>query len=1119
MSGPTCRGSCCSGIGTSTPTPIWNRPGLPALGYRVGTYGQFLDSMLARLSGDSHPQLATLTTREPDDPSIALLDGWAVIADILTFYQERIANEGYLRTAVEEESLARLGTLVGHRPRPALAAGTFLAYTLDPGTRSTVPAGSQVKSAPPPGGLPQTFETSEDLTARAEWNRLPVQQTGLPGITPDTAGSLPLLELSGVHPTIGAGDRLLFTFTTPDHNCLRVVSAGRPDPQPGRTEVDLEVPGAVERYADSLGRLAGAIETATPEPSAEGIAVRDAIELSAEAAQALAGLLDAAHGRGSLPDPSTIAPAFGSPLTALTREIGAAQTQGKHELEKHLNAVAEAARAAMAAATEAAAEAGAEAAAEAADTEAVAPTPAEPEPPEQPAAGAAEAVTVVLPAPGFAAAAAPGTLAAAAPTTAPAPAPSLPGPLQAGQVATALDAIVPLLDGLARPPARPPAGRNEPLPPVADLFRPESDTLLRLLAAARPGIAGQLYSAVAGAPPAASDQFTGVFRFRVKAAPLGATIPDAVDAHDHAVPGSGIGQLSAEARSGDGRDLTLDAVYDTILPGSWIAVRTVTAEDYVPDRTPRIIKVTDVTQLAVAGQNYATKVTQLRLEKPWTRRPAEPVVRRATTVWAAGEQLPVVGPPITEDVSGRRIELAGAFDGLAPGRWLIVSGERAVVSGEPTGLGPTTRVPGTELVMLGGVEQSFIQPSLPGDRVRTTLVLATDLAYSYRRDTVVIHGNVVPATAGESRSEVLGSGDATQAGQTLPLRQSPLTWLPATTPDGSAPTLTVRVGAVTWPRTEDLTALGPADAGYRLLTTADGGTAVGFGDGLHGRRLPTGVENVTATYRIGGGSAGNLAADQINQVVSRPLGVSSATNPLPSTGGTDTDDPAYTRTAIPLRLGAFDRLVSVRDHQDFALAFAGIGKALARRCSDGRRSLVQVTVAAVADAALDAGSPLVAALQAALNRYGDPQLPVLVDVCHRVRLVLAAGVRVLPDHGWDTVEPAVRAALLRALGFAAADIGRPVYLSTAIAAVQAVPGVDHVNVDVFAGLPDDLRPDDLKAVAGRLTTAAICVPAAPAGDGPQQSAGDAMNPLRPDPAQLVLLDPALPETLILRRIP
>ena len=86
-----------------------NRPGLEALDYRIGTHGSFLADMLARLSEYSLPMeneadqkqnpLAALTCQEGDDFSIALLDGWAIVADVLSFYQERIANEGYLRTA------------------------------------------------------------------------------------------------------------------------------------------------------------------------------------------------------------------------------------------------------------------------------------------------------------------------------------------------------------------------------------------------------------------------------------------------------------------------------------------------------------------------------------------------------------------------------------------------------------------------------------------------------------------------------------------------------------------------------------------------------------------------------------------------------------------------------------------------------------------------------------------------------------------------------------------------------------------------------------------------------------------------------------------------------------
>ena len=94
--GPGCDCGCCEGTEPLTPQPIANRPGLDALSYRIGTHATFLETMQARLSSNAFPALAGLTTRAESDPSLALLDAWAVVADVLTFYQERIANEGYL---------------------------------------------------------------------------------------------------------------------------------------------------------------------------------------------------------------------------------------------------------------------------------------------------------------------------------------------------------------------------------------------------------------------------------------------------------------------------------------------------------------------------------------------------------------------------------------------------------------------------------------------------------------------------------------------------------------------------------------------------------------------------------------------------------------------------------------------------------------------------------------------------------------------------------------------------------------------------------------------------------------------------------------------------------------
>src|SRR5215203_6020989 len=105
---------CCQAPGPAAPLPIFNRPGLSAIAYRTGDYAAFrqamlqaipgVDAELARALGLEQLPLGRWTARQPDDHGIALLELWAVLGDILTFYQERIANEAYLRTARQRDS-------------------------------------------------------------------------------------------------------------------------------------------------------------------------------------------------------------------------------------------------------------------------------------------------------------------------------------------------------------------------------------------------------------------------------------------------------------------------------------------------------------------------------------------------------------------------------------------------------------------------------------------------------------------------------------------------------------------------------------------------------------------------------------------------------------------------------------------------------------------------------------------------------------------------------------------------------------------------------------------------------------------------------------------------------
>jgi hypothetical protein len=197
-----------------------NPPGLASLAYRLGVHGQFLSRMIANLtraripSGEHAGQkpLLDLTTREQDDPSIALLDAWAVAADILTFYQERIANEGFLRTAAERRSMLELARAIGYELGPGVAANTYLSFQIEAAKgapkSALIPKGTAVQSIPAKQGeAPQTFETGVDLTGYPEWNRLKPQLTQIQNVSDIT--TVPKLHIKGTANNLQPGDMVL----------------------------------------------------------------------------------------------------------------------------------------------------------------------------------------------------------------------------------------------------------------------------------------------------------------------------------------------------------------------------------------------------------------------------------------------------------------------------------------------------------------------------------------------------------------------------------------------------------------------------------------------------------------------------------------------------------------------------------------------------------------------------------------------------------------------------------------------------------------------------------------------------------------------------------------------
>jgi hypothetical protein len=795
----------CEGLRPATPVPVTNRPGLPALTWRVGTHGRFKRSLLAGLARPA--ALRELTARDDDDPSVALIDAWAAVLDVLAFYQERIAQEHYLRTATERHSILELARAIGYELAPGVSADAWLAFACDvaagaPET-SRLPAGTQVQSVPGPDEKPQIFETSADLAARPAWNALPVR-TWL-ARTP-TAGQT-VLHFRGLATGLQPGDALLV----------------------------VEDPGG------------------TGAPSSRW---------------------DFRRARAVKPMPHETDPALSRTEVTLDAALGATPAQSS------VRVFALRQRAAL-------------------------------------------------------------------------------------------------------------FGHNAPDP--------------RLLG-----------SAVPASMLTTSGDWKG-FNLAYQDSGVPATISQ----------------------------LLLEAPNKAAVVGGW-AVVTAAGQD------PLLLRITGSAETGRSKFALNAKVQRLTLQGATNTLASRfGTLLRETTVFLSTDELELVARPDTSAIAAGStaldlgVRLAGD-DVLPAGRELLLAGERAS-DGEPV-------AERTTLLQAATV-------SVDG-RVFTRLQFPAGLAHAYRRETLRVHANVVAATHGETVvqprpagppiSEVLGSGDAAVAFQRFKLKRRPLTYVGADNPRGRATSLEVRVNDVRWLEVPSLYGRGPDDRVYTVRQADDGTTTVQFGDGRTGARLPTGQENITAFYRVGTGLEGLVSGGRLTLLLTRPLGVKEVTNPLPASGADEPETLDDARRSAPLTVLTLDRAVSLQDFEDFARAFAGIGKARVEALWTGQKRVAHLTVA-LADGASPAPSAVaLQRLRAALDAARHPVWPVHVAgfVARPARVV--AKIAVDPDHDAAGVLAAVRARLGETFACARREFAQDLSTAEVITAMQAVAGVVFVDLDLLA---------------------------------------------------------------------
>ncbi|HSZ60719.1 MAG TPA: baseplate J/gp47 family protein [Terriglobales bacterium] len=248
-----------------------------------------------------------------------------------------------------------------------------------------------------------------------------------------------------------------------------------------------------------------------------------------------------------------------------------------------------------------------------------------------------------------------------------------------------------------------------------------------------------------------------------------------------------------------------------------------------------------------------------------------------------------------------------------------------------TAAATTADPPSRETIQLVSVDEE--QDPLYGDLI-THIVWENGLQYNHDLSRTVLAGNIVPATQGRRYTEsfaidtvpvgsniplaMVRSGPNSTAQYLYSLLNTPLVWLQPS-PDSSpcpeiilaqrAPNPVLPPQNWTWlsslldsqefesTYTVDPMSYVPirknSDGTTSYDYAGDSGSTIRFGDDVFGE-IPESGSTFQVTYRIGGGSKGNVAADTITKIDSGPNNaaaslINKVTNPFAAKGGADAE--------------------------------------------------------------------------------------------------------------------------------------------------------------------------------------------------------------------------------------
>lgn len=268
-----------------------------------------------------------------------------------------------------------------------------------------------------------------------------------------------------------------------------------------------------------------------------------------------------------------------------------------------------------------------------------------------------------------------------------------------------------------------------------------------------------------------------------------------------------------------------------------------------------------------------------------------------------------------------------------------------------------------------------------------------------------------------------------------------------------------------WTYVDSLVNASPLDLVFTTRLNADGTTSVVFGNGVNGA-IPASNQLISALYKTSIGVGGNIISNSVQEITFIPgsnnfelLSLISATNNAAAIGGADPDSGSQLRKKIKAAIIARKRAVTLDDYEYLASTVPQVGRAKAIGAIYTNITLyMQPQDDGTVTPGIVNGSPTSSwtLISNAVSSYLADKIPVGTTVTIQyptyVPIYLTMSLTLNNSYKQSVVKLAVSKALLNAGGLFAYennDFGRTIPLSSVIATIAQVPGVEAVELTKF----------------------------------------------------------------------